>query len=253
MRVKALALAVSAALSFHVCTAFADGIACVSGSLATIVDTTCNIGTLQFTFGPMYGSDNEPGVVWPPSDFIFTVLANGFELSGLPAQSATSAVNGNTVLDDAYLSFFVADLAGQITGASFSGGNLFTSGTGSFSYAQTSIYLSDFSLVPFADVQSLDDSNILQDVNGTVTDYSTDYATGPLLFGLGDATLFDLLASDGNAAGISSTTTNFTFATVAGPLNPPAPNPYATPEPGLLALLSVGVLGLGFWKRRARK
>jgi hypothetical protein len=155
MKPQSLASAVGFAFIFGVLVgpASADIVPCASGNLATIVDSTCNIGNLQFTFG-YFGGQNPTGTAetWFPSDFTFTALANGFELSGPPPQTVTGS-------DYTDLPFYVADLAGEITGTNVSGGNLSVSGTGPIAVAQESLSLNDYSLVPNADVSSLNASN----------------------------------------------------------------------------------------------
>ena len=73
---------------------FGDVAPCVSGNLAGIDGTTCDIGNLQFTFSGLgaanYSYDIATqnttfGTAWTDSFFTFTVLSNGFELSGLRA------------------------------------------------------------------------------------------------------------------------------------------------------------------------
>jgi hypothetical protein len=119
------------------CTHFAsllvaDIIPCVSGNLSTVDNTTCDISSLQFTFTGLTsfdGGGSTGNTPWTDSDFIFTVLSNGFELSGPPPQKITSVAGSNDVWADyAYLNFQVTDLDGLITGLGVSGGTPSVSG-----------------------------------------------------------------------------------------------------------------------------
>lgn len=259
-KLKAIAGAAGAALIFALMasTASASPVACVSGNLSTIDYTTCDIGNLQFTFEGL-ASDNSvnyaPGSPWTNSDFTFTVLSNGFALSGPPAQTITAPAGGEA--DDlAQLDFYVADLAGSIVGLTVSGGNLSSSGPGPISTASNAL-----SLISNTNSQVLFSYNEVYDEYGTVYYNELGYTSGsgPIYSGNGYATPFSLEAVDSNTAGISSTTTDFIFTTEAGPLNPPAPAPPPptipqVPEPRLLGLLSIGVLGLaGVARYKLRK
>jgi hypothetical protein len=125
------------ALGFILLTspAFASSVDCVSGNLSTIDYTTCDIGTLQFTFEGL-GS-----AIWSDADFMFTVLPNGFELSGPPAQTVTAPLTGGAY-SEASLNYYVVDPAGTITGLELSGGNPSVSLGPGDAAASNSFYLS---------------------------------------------------------------------------------------------------------------
>jgi hypothetical protein len=213
-------------------------VACASGNLSKIYGTTCDIGNLQFSFLEFVGTP------WTDGDFSFTVLSNGFELSGPPAQTVTAPANGS-VTDGAELFYSFTDLtAGNaITAVQISGGNPSASGSGSFSSALNS-------LVVGGNEDSLATSNEVDDKNGTIYYYlGFNSFQGPVFSGGGVATPFYLSATDGDTASIDSTTTSFTFTTGPASLPPPP-----VPEPRLLALLSIGVLVMaGTAKRRMRR
>jgi hypothetical protein len=195
--------------------AFAD-IACVGGNLSTIVGTTCDIGALRFNF-IVLGSQNyltgtAPGNPWEASDFTFTVLSNGFELSGPPAQTITTSSTGGLAVDFAELGFDLTGLHVVITGLNVLGGNPSISG-GAFA----------------ANILSLCS-------HGTCMQAENNSGSGPgLVFsGTGAATPFELISEDGGTASIDSTTTDFTFTTI--PIITPVP------EPRLLTMFGGGVL-----------
>jgi hypothetical protein len=199
---------------------------CATGNLATVDNTTCDIGNLQFTFDGLVGF--KPGIIpWTDSDFTFTVLSNGFELSGPPAQTLSGS--GSPVNDYAELEFSVTDLTDTITGLDVSGGNL--SASGPDSYAEYNLYVAG-AAVPdqFEQASSFFVSNFSSGLD-------SHNASGPsIVSGSGYAEPFELVVIEGGTASIDSTATNFTFTT--GPLTEPVP------EPRLSTLLGIGVLGL---------
>ena len=76
---------------------FAD-VACSSGNLSGLVGTTCDIGSLQFTFQGLYGanytydsvsSSYMYGTAKTASDFTFTAFGDGFSL-GLTGNNGIS-------------------------------------------------------------------------------------------------------------------------------------------------------------------
>jgi hypothetical protein len=227
-------------LVFLVIPAFADGVACASGSLASIDGTTCDIGNLQFAFNGLQ-SVNTLGVPWTDSDFTFTVLSNGFELSGPPAQTIPATTGGQSY---AQLAFGVTDLTGPpdgITDLNVSGGNLSVSGP-NFSRASTVLQIYG------PDGCSLFTSNDIIDSDGTI--FNTGNKSGSATsapFCLGFAAPFAVFAEKGNTASIDGTTADFTFTT--GPAPPPTP-PSTAAEPRFLMPLSIGILGLVIKARR---
>ena len=76
--------------AFLTIPALGDVMNCASGNLATVDHTTLDIG----------------------SDFNFTVVPNGFELSGPPSQSIMAPIGSLEAGDGARLPFTVTDLNG---------------------------------------------------------------------------------------------------------------------------------------------
>ena len=235
---RSAAVAITLPLAFLASPAFADVGNCVSGNLAGIEGATCDIGYLQFTFSAFsaanysYDSSSESttyGTQWIASFFTFTVLSNGFELSGPAPQSVTAPSSGSAT-DFAFLNYSVTDLDGQITGVGVSGGTPSVSGT-DYSYAQNYLSLSNSSTVQEA-------YNELTQMSGTIFNnlgYSA--SGGPISSGSGSAYPFSLSAYDGSSASISSTNTSFVFITTS------VPQP-SVPEPNGLILLGVSLLGV---------
>jgi hypothetical protein len=234
---RSAAVAITLPLAFLASPAFADVGNCVSGNLAGIEGATCDIGYLQFTFSAFsaenYSVDNSSqnttyGTQWMASFFTFTVLSDGFELSGPPPQSVTAPSSGSAT-DFAFLNYSVTDLDGEITGVGVSGGTPSVSGT-DFSNADNYLSLSNSSTVQEA-------YNELTQMSGTIFNnlgYSA--SGGPISSGSGSAYPFSLSAYDGSSASISSTNTSFIFGTSV-------PQP-SVPEPSGLILLGVSLLGV---------
>ena len=86
--------------------AFAD-VLCASGNLSTIDNTTCDIASLRLQF---IGTLTQ-GTALTDKDFTFTVLADGFELSG-PGPQSVGAYDTELFT----LRFNATDLSGTIIG-----------------------------------------------------------------------------------------------------------------------------------------
>jgi hypothetical protein len=104
--------------------------ACPSGStnLATLISTypTCDIGSLQFTFGSLVGYGS--GATLTAGDFNFSPVSHGFTLSLDGGQSVTAAVDEEAT-DGVALYYSVSDLDGNLTGESAVGEGLSATGT----------------------------------------------------------------------------------------------------------------------------
>jgi hypothetical protein len=85
---------------------FAD-LVCGTGNFSTIVGTTCDIGSLEFTFTGV----SSLGGGWTASDLYFTPATNGFILSFLGGPQSLTANNpnplGNVTFDELGISFNV--------------------------------------------------------------------------------------------------------------------------------------------------
>jgi hypothetical protein len=224
MNLKSLAGAGSLTLIFaYLATpALANIVACASGNLSTVDGTTCDIGNLQFTFTGLQGS-NSDGIAWTDSEFTLTVLSNGFELSGPPAQTITAPSNG-VVVDSAELDFNVTDLTDAIVSLDVFGSDLSVSGDGGVSQAENELYLCNVGCT-----QALVAYNDVTDQQGAVYDFGGG-GPGVVISGYGVATAFSSYAEYGNTASTNGTA-DFTFTTGPTP-------PTQVPEPHSLMLLS---------------
>jgi hypothetical protein len=223
----------------------ADSI-CETSNLSALIGTTCDIGSLQFTFT---GTSGELAVFTNtfteetplmPDDFTFIPLPDGFQLSG-PGAKITAPVppagSGEVdITDDIFeLRFTVADLNGAITGVSAMGGNPTASGTrGASSAVRVALFPV---LPPPSGCLEAISSNVGEENLGTVsTEQTSSNPCGPIYFADGSAEPVNLSASNGDTASVD-TTTQFTFM---------------TPEPGTLTLLLCGLMLLvGFAYRAA--
>jgi hypothetical protein len=121
--------------------AFADTL-CSSGTLDSVIGTTCDIGSFQFTFTgwnaenllareapytPPFEYDYSPGP--PASEFNFMPISNGFTISG--SVQVVGPGNSEYLLNETgTLSYTIADLAGVIVGENVTGTGFAATGTG---------------------------------------------------------------------------------------------------------------------------
>lgn len=96
---------------------------CVAGNFSSVIGTTCNVGSLTFTFNGFYSF----GGGWTASALNFTPATNGFTLSFLGGPQSISANNavpfGGTVTDGIQFDFNVVAPQGYY----FNGDNVSTS------------------------------------------------------------------------------------------------------------------------------
>jgi hypothetical protein len=214
--------------------AFGDTL-CVSGSLSTLIGTTCDNGLLQFTLARwsantvFSGTDFEPGL--SSTDVTFTPVANGFTLSATPQSVIWS---NRSVEEFGLLSYTVVALSGQLGGESESDNGL--SATGHFD--SESQLLSQTCADPFCSDRFSVFHSVHQ-ASGTV------FTTGPISFppppgrlfssGTGSAYAFSIRA-DGGAGDTASWngSTTYTYSLVNVPESGSMLLPFGI---GLLALV----------------
>ena len=191
---------------------------CAAGSLSTVMGTTCNIGSLQFTFSDYTASS------WTPSNFTLTPVSNGFTLSFDGGAQSITGPTSSISYDYFELYYYVTDLTGVLTGESVSGGELLTSG--------------GTSIPPFAEYYGYTcplgsdcETRIgaFADSNGGPTSYA--YGD-PFSSGYAYAAPFSLEAGFGATASWDGTPTTFTYTSTP------------VPEPGSLLLFATGLASL---------
>jgi len=129
---------------------------CAAGGLSTIAGTTCDIGSMTFSFGGLNSNSSNA------SDFNFTPVSNGFTLSFLGESQSITAPSNSYVEDYAYLDFTV--LSGEITQAYVSGDSspFSVSGTAGSSHGWNENSVSDAAgpgLASTADYDAVFDNN----------------------------------------------------------------------------------------------
>jgi PEP-CTERM motif len=206
----------------------------VSTSAANISGITCNIGPLEFTFGPLTTTN----VGGTQIDLTFNSLANGFSLATTgPVTFATQNSGGNPYASETMTLYYtVTDTSGLI-GIQLSGGTLSATASGAGSASSQ-----------YACVGCGEYNTRLADIVSSVPGQSESYLTSSFPIGTTSATGYAepfSLNSDSKAGGSATATwdgtaTNFTFE---------ATNLSPTPEPGTLILFGTGLLALAKTRR----
>jgi hypothetical protein len=214
---------------------------CAAGSYSALEGTTCDIGSLQFTFGSIvsrnYLYDAYAGYLydsqWTASDISFTPTASGFSvgLANFDSQSITAPLYGQA-LDYLYFPFSVTALGGPIIRTTASGGT--PSVDNRFDNA-----------ISYQDYVVLSNTTSYQQTSsykwnsyGTTYSEQYEYNIGSISSGSGSAYPFYLEAEDGGTASISGTTATFTFVT--------------TPEPATCLIAGIALVALGLIGRKRR-
>jgi hypothetical protein len=222
--------------------ALADSM-CTAGSYSTIQGTTCDIGSLQFTFGLLsaqnYSYDASTGSYvydssWTASDVSFTPTASGFALglTNFDSQSITAPANGSAA-DYIYIPFSVTALSGEIVRTTASGGTPSVSSGSNYAVAYPDyVFLSGATGYQQA-------YSYLENDYGTPFSGQYQYASRSLSSGSVDSYPFYLQAATGGTASITGTTATFDFLTAA-------------PEPDTCLIAGAALVGLGLLARKRR-
>lgn len=201
---------------------------CTSGNFSAIANTTCDIGSLAFTFNGTisYGGG------WTSNDLYFTPGTSGFTLSFLPGAQSLSAnfpyPYENAVFDEIGLNFNVVELSKStyFSGVNVSGGTFEAAGLGAFASGG----LISQSTAGGAGYYAICGSNPTPSCS-----LLSAYYPGGHPFSSSasvDAIVFDLWATNGSARWDGSPST-YSFRTAN-----------SVPEPGTLPLLCIGLLSI---------
>jgi hypothetical protein len=201
---------------------------CASGNFSTVASTTCDIGSLQFSFN----GTTSYGGGWTSNDLYFTPSTNGFTLSFLPGAQSLSEnfpyPYETAVFDEIGLNFDVTELRGNtyLSGVNVSGGTFEAAGPGAFASGG----LITQSTAGGAGYYALCGSN----PTPSCSLLSANYPAGhPFSSSASvNAIVFDLWATNGSARWDGSPST-YTFRTAND-----------VPEPGTLTLLGIGLLSI---------
>lgn len=239
-------------------TLIAHATPCVQGTvrLSTIMGTTCDIGSMTFTFDVFNGHIYSPSSFFYASDVNFTALSNGFTLSLLLGpQSLGSPQSGNWNQETAILYFHVTSSLG-ITQAHVSWDPSDYAVNGGGSKARNAIDVRR-STAPWADTFEWNELNYYGSTSSVVASHGSSpsgyYSTTcqynecflPITDGMGTATLTELYTrqESGGTSYWNAHDTTFTFDTASA----------SVPEPSIFVLLSTGLMALAGVARRKQR
>lgn len=224
---------------------------CAAGNLSTILGTTCDIGSLQFSFTQFSGESyahqyvgNSESLLysylWSADQFTFTPVTDGFTVSLL--NQATISLTAPVVsqgsaeaFDFADLSFTLTDLTGNVVGVTTAGP---ISSVGNYNGGGNA------SAAIFGDVINYPGDAVsyaLQEDDGNPNNFG-DSSGPPFASGSGDLQFLTLDAQTPDGSAFWGGSSTMTFATVAATS--------ATPEPTSLTLLGSGLTLLAAAIRR---
>jgi hypothetical protein len=208
---------------------------CMAGNFSSIDGTTCDIGTLQFTFT---GTQSFGGG-WNASNLFFTPTADGFTLTFLGGPQSLTESNPYPYLDDVFdelgVNYTVVALQGFLNGDGVSSNATF--GASGFSSFATNGLISSptdgsAGIATSCGVQ-LGELPPPPPVCGLLTDLDAPAANPHPTTASGSATVFDLIAANGTSFWSGSPTT-FSFSTEN-----------TMPEPSPVLMLGIGLVCVG--------
>jgi hypothetical protein len=246
--------------------AFADNM-CASGNLANLIGTTCDISVLpppgdgvvpallqftftgwtasNYTFNDYNGAITAYGTAGEPNDFAFTVVSDGFTITGGSRSVFGSGTYPYPIssVDYGFLFYNVVDLTGLLLGLGVTDNGLTVSGSGQSSATVGADICNTPTLINLGSCPSSPDLAAFDQVYqfGGVT-----YNSGPQVgentnpsSGYGDAMVYNLFAqAPGDTAAWNGTST---FSFIATP---------SVPEPASLLLLAGPAIFLLYRIRR---
>jgi hypothetical protein len=214
---------------------------CMAGNFSSIDGTTCDIGTLQFTFT---GTQSFGGG-WNASNLFFTPTADGFTFTFLGGPQSLTESNPYPYLDDVFdelgVNYTVVTLQGFLDGVGVTSNATFGA-SGFSSFATNGLITSPVDgsagLAASCGVQ-LGEIPPPPPVCG-LTNFAFPAGNPHPTTASGNATVFDLIAANGNAFWSGSPTT-FSFATES-----------SMPEPNSVLMLGIGVICLAWLSLKRR-
>ncbi|HXJ96016.1 MAG TPA: PEP-CTERM sorting domain-containing protein [Terriglobia bacterium] len=238
------------ALAF-VSSALADN-TCAGGTVESVLGATCDIGTLKFTFTG-YRSFSDGGLALSAQDVLLSPnptspLEPSFTLSGnLTAAEAPGSSFAEQYVELDYTAVTVSS-GGRYPYVVAALGTSFDSGAGNFQFDPSNPFGSGLLAVGnCVGTPSICDAGAGSATAAQILDGQlvvTNSFPNPDLVSFAPLSEFSGLAYVNIWASGGVTTVSIHDSTASFDVN------LATPEPGTLGLMTVGSLGLGFWRKR---